>query len=1394
MRIKSLFHKLTKLPWRKALVFAYVAYNFIAPMSAIPAVLAVGYDECVGTGVGCHATLQDAITAASPGDTIALTSDITVASRADLNNGMTLEGNGHTIFASFDKTSNSNNAALGVFGNGVTIQNLIVDGTGSKPWPLQLHGINVYQATNVYISNVTVKNFSGSGIVVNNSDVTVNNITTLANAWHGINVDNKPASLTVNGTSTHTDALPIFIDNSADLNNGITIIDTLSQYNATIVGGSYLFTLVDNTPPAVPTGLHIKDHNGVDLGCGGYTNNRTITVDWNDNTTDSDFAYFLYDIKDRDGLRQLTTSEVTGQIRDLDGEYKYKIRAVDTTGNISAASEWCSVTLDRVAPDQALLKSPVDGAYVNGSSLTQSWYPVDGAVSYDYESYNDASLTSLRWSDNYTSTSKTAYNVGESTYYWRIRAVDSAGNVGAWSDAWQIAVDNTGPVAPTILSPDSEDAFNSTPILNDWTDVTDLSGISKYRVQYEYDDGHTFSGYPYRETTVSQRNHTPGLSEEGGVKYRVQAFDGAGNEGTWSEWTHYYYDLTAPVTTFTAPTDGAAFKTGFDITGTTEDEVGVSSVILSYKLSSDSTWTEMITGTNLVNLSGSKVYNWSQNWTPTTNGQYDLMAKAYDTAGNLESTAYVYGVYFDTSKPAISIDSPSIDTYHNGDVEVIGTASDSVSDIDHIKVKLVNEDTGKICKTGGKAWRNASYDNVTNSWSYTLPKGDCEDGYYLVKAKAWDLAGNKKKASTHVYLDTTPPAKPVMDGFYINGSSEITSCGGYTNSNNINVEWTLNSEDDVASYWFGNVNSAYRSNWTHPTNNKDVTMTVGKDEYYYTIIAVDKAGNESEISNPCYVNLDMGKPEISSVTANGLPLQENYYEGDDFPMVDVSANDVEGNLDKICFSIEGPVGVEGYDFVNITDIIGEQCYTVDESLSNGWGIGDDSDFTWQFDPANIIEDFAYFDTALLHEGDYTFKYQVFDKASNMSDLSETVVTLNNVAPALTFGNDQTIVEGSNAIFTGSFTDPSYIEDYGPGIHPANYTPIDSDPLKPDDSVWTAYITYGDEDAVYYKDFILPGDIDFPDHIYVSNGEYKAIAVVCESVYTSDEDLNADSFKTTQKVATVNNTEVYPWEKGEGECDVKYATVTVSDLTPTVVITSNQPATVTIGTTVTLTANPAGGNAPYTYNWTGDCTGTSQTAVVNANTVRDYSCTAEVTDVDGDVTSDTYAFTANTPFLPVFQVLGAQDEAEKTSDETQATDENGEIKGETCTETMISGYVYVDENSDEKMNDGEKVFQGVIVTLIDADGKEVGTVKTDKNGYYEFTSCEGKYTLNIDESTVDDGYEVLGASTDVDTSDGESNVDFMVKESKTLMDYWWVLLLVVVLVGGTGWFVSRRKEA
>ncbi|HEX7651141.1 MAG TPA: Ig-like domain-containing protein, partial [Candidatus Paceibacterota bacterium] len=138
-----------------------------------------------------------------------------------------------------------------------------------------------------------------------------------------------------------------------------------------------------------------------------------------------------------------------------DGAWYWQVRAKDAAGNYSDWSPIWNVTLDTTAPAAPALFSPADGATVNGASVTQEWSDSDPTVDhYVYESYDDAAATSLRFTGTYPTTSKTATNVGDTTFWWRVAAVDAAGNQSAWSPLWQLTVDNASGLGhPTNTPP-----------------------------------------------------------------------------------------------------------------------------------------------------------------------------------------------------------------------------------------------------------------------------------------------------------------------------------------------------------------------------------------------------------------------------------------------------------------------------------------------------------------------------------------------------------------------------------------------------------------------------------------------------------------------------------------------------------------------------------------------------------------------------------------------------------------------------------------------------------------------------------------------------------------------------------------------------------------------------
>ncbi|MCQ4635333.1 Ig-like domain-containing protein [Anaerovorax odorimutans] len=148
----------------------------------------------VGTLV--YATLKEALEAATDGETVTLTKDITVDMGQDANaaaiaitKNITLVGNNHTITAKQTDATKAAKDGLGhVIGvqNGavVTIENLTVNGNQAAKHGIQTYGENSYAELN----NVTVKDCKGYGAVANGSTIIANDLYASGNGWGGVNV------------------------------------------------------------------------------------------------------------------------------------------------------------------------------------------------------------------------------------------------------------------------------------------------------------------------------------------------------------------------------------------------------------------------------------------------------------------------------------------------------------------------------------------------------------------------------------------------------------------------------------------------------------------------------------------------------------------------------------------------------------------------------------------------------------------------------------------------------------------------------------------------------------------------------------------------------------------------------------------------------------------------------------------------------------------------------------------------------------------------------------------------------------------------------------------------------------------------------------------------------
>ncbi len=223
----------------------------------------------------------------------------------------------------------------------------------------------------------------------------------------------------------------------------VAVVDNAG--NTSSVGWSEYFQ-VDKTPPVItissPLNNEVLRTPERKLKVFGSISDNIATnyihIQIVDSKGNSRGVYTVHGTKSEELLVEL-------DVKDLqDGEYKIYYWGVDRVGNVSERP-YITILLDNTAPVAPTLTSPSNDSFVKGDLLESKWKKIDDAHNYIYESYHDAEAKNLRYHQEYATNSKSATNVSESTFWWRVKAVDAAGNASDWSELWKVTVDNTPP-------------------------------------------------------------------------------------------------------------------------------------------------------------------------------------------------------------------------------------------------------------------------------------------------------------------------------------------------------------------------------------------------------------------------------------------------------------------------------------------------------------------------------------------------------------------------------------------------------------------------------------------------------------------------------------------------------------------------------------------------------------------------------------------------------------------------------------------------------------------------------------------------------------------------------------------------------------------------------------
>jgi hypothetical protein len=173
----------------------------------------------------------------------------------------------------------------------------------------------------------------------------------------------------------------------------------------------------------------------------GVINDNTPTLTWTLSTSAAEQPYSYavqVDNQTTFATPEFTQAGITGNLVTVttalpDGKYYWRARTLNKFGAWSAWTASRSFTLDTQPPPAPVLKTPENNTILTDNTPALAWNASTGANRYRVDIATDSSFTHLVVNGaTVTTTTYTVPNalaLPDGLYYWRVRAMDAAGNV-----------------------------------------------------------------------------------------------------------------------------------------------------------------------------------------------------------------------------------------------------------------------------------------------------------------------------------------------------------------------------------------------------------------------------------------------------------------------------------------------------------------------------------------------------------------------------------------------------------------------------------------------------------------------------------------------------------------------------------------------------------------------------------------------------------------------------------------------------------------------------------------------------------------------------------------------------------------------------------------------------
>ena len=574
------------------------------------------------------------------------------------------------------------------------------------------------------------------------------------------------------------------------------------------------------------------------------------------------------------------------------GTYTYTVRAFDSSGNFSEASN--QVAFDNQAPTAPELMVSSKTA----ASVSLRWTAsADNVGVTGYELYRNGVKIKTLTATSYNDTGLTP----DTAYTYIVKAYDAAGNISDESNALQVdtVIDTQPPTVPANLRAASKTGKSVTLEWNASTDNVSVSGYEIYRDGIKIGD------------STSLRYTDTGLSANITYSYAVKAYDAAGNRSDICPQISVVPLI--PRITNIEPSDGVTI-------GGSGYRISVYFANSSNYEGSHAAFEYSIDGITWININ-SRVYgpNWNSsevsfycNWdlTDIEGGSYWVRYTVYDAANDSDTMTALYQV--DRSAP--SAPGKLTATSGAGITSLIWEPSPE-ADTSLYRVYRGASAEGEFIQIGQT--------NGRTSVTYTDNTTAAGQIYYY-RVSAVDKYGQESAWSEAVGIiaikDDIPPVvigiEPVEGTKVGTAASILVRAEDNLLLSSVRLQYSLNGTDNWTDIETINTTGNATFDWNLPPVNGRI---------FVRAIARDMAGNESDGSPVrTYVSDQQGPEQVTGLTAaataTSVTLRWNDVPDNDFAYFQVERKDAENGTFQNIGKIETTLGM------NVTGLAPDTTY------------------------------------------------------------------------------------------------------------------------------------------------------------------------------------------------------------------------------------------------------------------------------------------------------------------------------------------------------------------------------------------------------------------------------------------------------------------------------------